>query len=171
MTYTTQETTINPNSSNISNHLNQYVLFKLNNELFSMNVENVKDILLPHQIIPIPLSSSEIVGCINLRGRIVTTIDLKQKIDLQSDQNFAKSMIIVVENNDYLYGFLVDSVVCVLHLNENDISPSPGNFSQKWDQVSTGIFNYNQQIVVILDNDILLRDYNNIEEHGIAAND
>lgn len=133
----------------------EYVIMSIDKQLFGISVYSVRDILAPQKITSIPLAPREVAGSLNLRGRIVTAIDLSVILNLgnKSPEDYKKSMSIVVENNGELYSLVVDSVGEVLTLKLTDIVTNPENLSAKWQNVSVGIFPQKDNLIVILDVD------------------
>ena len=133
----------------------EYVIMSIDKQLFGISVYSVRDILAPQKITSIPLAPREVAGSLNLRGRIVTAIDLRVILNLgsTSPEDYKKSMSIVVENNGELYSLVVDSVGEVLTLKLTDIVTNPENLSAKWQDLSVGIFPQKDNLIVILDVD------------------
>ena len=136
----------------------KYIMMRLNRSLFGMLVDNIEDVLTPHDITPIPLAPPEVMGSLNLRGRIVTAINLKVKLSLvknneNSDDKKKKSKQknIVIEHDGQLYSFLVDEVSEILDIAPEEIAGNPENISEEWKNYSKGIFTMKDELMVILD--------------------
>ena len=94
-----------------------FVSFSIAGQLFGIPVLKVQDVLASYKISRIPLAPPEITGQLNLRGRVVTAIDIRRRIGLLPRDGSDKSMSIVVDNDNELYSLIVDSVGEVLSLD------------------------------------------------------
>ncbi len=116
----------------------------------------VRDVLGPQTITPIPLAPAEIEGAMNLRGRIVTAVDLRRRLGLPSRPEGAKPMSIVVEHGGELYSMLADQVGDVVPLSAEDRAPNPPTLDHIWREVSRGVHRRDGQLLILLDVDRLL---------------
>ena len=92
-------------------NLDQFVTFTVNGQMFGVPVLRVQDILQTHKIASIPLAPAEVRGSINLRGRIVTVIDVRARLGLEpADENATNQMGVTVEMGMDLYTLLADSI-------------------------------------------------------------
>ena len=139
----------------------QYITMKLGDQVFGVPVSNVRDVIMPQGIARIPLAPTEIIGSLNLRGRIVTAMNMKAMLNIEGEYNFEKSMSIVVENNEELYSLVVDYVGEVINLTEVEIVKNPENMSKNWQEVSIGIYPIEERLIVILDVGKLLNKLHN----------
>jgi purine-binding chemotaxis protein CheW len=136
--------------------LQEYVTVQIADQLFGIPVLEVHDVLRKLSLTKIPLASPEVAGVLNLRGRIVTAIDVRKRLglpDLPEDQN---GMSIVVECQGEPYSLLIDSVGEVLGLNAEDLQQNPVTLDARWRDVSAGIFRLDDKLLVILQIDRLL---------------
>lgn len=135
----------------------EYVTFMIANQLFGIPVLKVQDVLSSCQITRIPLAPPEISGSLNLRGRIVTAMDVRRKLGLPSLDN-DQSISIVVEHQSELYSLMVDSVGEVQALKADEFERNPPTMESHFKEYSLGILRLNDQLMVILDVNRLL-DY------------
>lgn len=129
----------------------QYVTMRLGGQLFGLPVLAVQDVLKSQQITPIPLAAHEIAGALNLRGRIVTVVDMRRRLGIEPHQGQKKSMQVVVEHGGDLYSLLVDEVGDVMLLSKSDYESNPSNLSPQWLRVARGVFRLEEEIMVLLD--------------------
>lgn len=134
-----------------SGKVKQFVTMEVDNQLFGIPVLAVQDILRPQKITPIPLSPPEILGSINLRGRIVTVINMRARLSLPKRKDVKSCMQVVVDYDDEQYSLVVDSVGEVLSLSLSDFEHSPPNLSKNWQGVSMGVYRLENRIMVVLD--------------------
>ena len=93
----------------MNNNENQYVIFKLENEFYGINISHVQTIEKMLEITRVPKTQSYIKGVINLRGEIVPVIDLRDRFNLHKREYDKEARIIVNRIDDILIGFIVDS--------------------------------------------------------------
>lgn len=134
----------------------EYVTMKLGGQLFGISVMNVQDVLRRQEVTAIPLAPDIVAGLLNLRGRIVTAIDMRVRLDMPTFDNRDAVMHVVVENQGELYSLMVDGVGDVLSLPVNAVERAPSNLSESWSSVSSGVFKLKQQLLVILDIDHII---------------
>lgn len=135
-----------------------YVSFKIAEQLFGIPVLQVQDVLSSQQITPVPLAPPEIAGSLNLRGRVVTMIDMRRRLGLPPRADDAGEMSIVVEHGQDLYSLIVDSVGEVLALSADSYEHNPPTLDAHLRDYSNGIYRLNDTLLVVLDVDKLL-DY------------
>lgn len=147
------ELTVIDDSINIlaSDAANEFSTFMLAGQLIGIPVLDVQDILNPMPLTKIPLSGTEIAGLLNLRGRIVTAIDMRSRLNLPKLEDEKDRMSIVVERNEELYSLLVDSVKDVVNIPPSKYEPNPANLEATWADVSNGVYRLEKQIMIVLD--------------------
>jgi purine-binding chemotaxis protein CheW len=120
-------------------------------QLCGVPVLAVRDILGEQVITRIPLAPPEIAGSLNLRGRIVTAIDLRRRLRLPPAPPGQARMSVVAEQGGELYALLVDQVSEVLSLNAAEFERNPPTLDKTWAEFSTGIFRLDGRLLVVLD--------------------
>lgn len=98
-------------------------------------------------------------GIINLRGKIVTVLDIETKLGLPSNPVGADSRILIVAWNHEKVGLLVDVVTEVINLDKEQIGPVPLNISAKLSQFNNGVYNNADRLIGILDLDKVMADH------------
>ncbi len=133
--------------------LQQYVAMLLDNQLFGIPVASVHDVLQNPSVNPVPLAPSEVAGSLNLRGRIVNAVDLRQRLSLGNRTVSAsqKVMCVVIEHRHEMYGLLVDSVRDVLSLDEADYEKLPSTVDPRWRDVCSGIYKLDKELLLVLE--------------------
>jgi len=134
-----------------------FVTFVIADQLFGIPVLTVQDVLGPQRITRIPLAPVEVAGALNLRGRIVTAIDVRRRLGLPSRAKDDKGMSVVVENDGELYSLVIDQVGEVLSLPPEDFERNPATLSTRWREVAAGIYRLKGQLMIVLDVDRLLQ--------------
>lgn len=138
-------------------HSEDFVSFTIAGQLFGIPVLKVQDVLASYKITRIPLAPAEIMGQLNLRGRVVTAIDIRHRIGLSPRENDDKGMSIVVENDHELYSLVVDSVGEVLSLSSTAFESSPPTLDPSFRNYATGVYRLEHGLLVVLDVASLLR--------------
>ncbi len=152
------ETTRSRNANGPSDETEEFVTFTIAGQLFGIPVLQIQDVLSSYQITPIPLAPPEITGSLNLRGRVVTAIDVRLRLGLSARPKEAESMSIVAENEGELYSLMVDSVGEVLALSQSAYERNLPTLDAKFRAFSDGIYRLDKQLLVVLDVNRLL-DY------------
>lgn len=104
---------------------NQYVLFKLDDEDYGIEIEYVKTIEKTLNITRVPNTKPYVKGVINLRGEVIPVISLRERFGLPVKDNNNDTRIIIVSIKDYVVGLIVDSSSEVIHLDDNEIDNPP----------------------------------------------
>ena len=126
-----------------------FVTLTVANQLCGIPVLGVRDILGEHKITRIPLAPPEIAGSLNLRGRIVTAIDLRQRLRLPAAPADQPRMSVVAEPG--VYALLVDQVAEVMSLKASSFERNPPTLPPPWAQFSSGIYRLDGALLVVLD--------------------
>lgn len=134
----------------------QYVTVVIGGQLFGIPIERVHDVFMPDSMTKVPLSATEIAGVLNLRGRIVTAISMRQRLNLPPLEGNAMTMAVGIEYKGESYGLVIDKVGEVLSLPVGGHEPNPANLDGKWAAISGGVHRLDGQLMVILDVDRLL---------------
>ncbi|HEY7579083.1 MAG TPA: chemotaxis protein CheW [Acetobacteraceae bacterium] len=120
-------------------------------QLCGIPVLGVRDILAEHKITRIPLAPAEIAGSLNLRGRIVTAIDLRRRLQLPPAPAGQAPMSVVAEQGGELYALLVDQVAEVMSLQAGAFECNPPTLPPAWARFSSGIYRLDGRLLVVLD--------------------
>jgi purine-binding chemotaxis protein CheW len=134
----------------------QFVTLTVAGQLCGVPVLGVRDILSAQTITRIPLAPSEVAGSLNLRGRIVTAIDLRRRLRLPAAPAGAPGMSVVTEQGGELYALLVDQVSEVMSLRASAFERNPPTLPPAWAAFSSGIFRLDGALLVVLNVERLL---------------
>jgi purine-binding chemotaxis protein CheW len=135
-----------------------YVTLTVAGQLCGIPVLGVRDILAEQPITRIPLAPPDIAGSLNLRGRIVTAIDLRRRLNLPAPEGDKKRMSVVAEQGGELYALQVDQVSEVMSLDAKLFERNPPTLDRNWALFSDGIYRLDGRLLVIL-NVARLLDY------------
>ncbi len=137
-----------------------YVTMLVSGQLFGIPVLEVHDVFVPTRLAHVPMAPPEIAGVLNLRGRIVTAIDLRQRLGYEPREAGAQVMAVVIEYRGEPYSLLVDSVGEVLSLAEAAFERNPSNLDPKLREVSEGIFRLADSLMVVIQLDRIIQFLN-----------
>ena len=134
----------------------EFVTAMIGGQLFGLPISRVQDVFMPDKITRVPLASADVAGILNLRGRIVTAINMHCRLGLAKPETPGQLMAIGNEFKGESYGLLIDSVGEVLKLSPNERQANPINLDPALARVSAGVYRLSGQLLVILDVDRLL---------------
>lgn len=143
-------------SSVESGDLIQYVTMKIDGQLFGLPIDRVHDVFMPEAVTFVPMSHDAIAGVLNLRGRIVTAIDMRCLLGLPVQSRSNPLMAVGIEARGESYGLIIDAVGEVLDLPTHSKEPNPANLDERWRNIAAGIHRLEGQLLVILDVDRVL---------------
>lgn len=131
---------------------NQFCTFYVNDILFGVEVLDVQEVLRYQDMTDVPMAPSEIQGLINLRGQIITAIDLRNRMNLPARPDGVKPMNVVIRTNDEVVSFLVDSIGDVLDVDEANFEPPPRTVDNSTRELVSGVYKLeNKALMMVLD--------------------
>lgn len=133
-----------------------FVTMRVAGQMVGISVLVVQDVLRKLEMARVPLAQKEIAGIINLRGRIITVIDMRRRLGLAVAEEGAGCMHCVVEHREEMFSLMVDSVGDVLNIPLSRIDKSPANLEEQWKQVAAGVCRLDGELLVVLDVQALL---------------
>lgn len=128
-----------------------FVTMRVGAQMVGLPVLSVQDILAQQGLTKIPLAPPEVAGSLNLRGRIVTAIDMRKRLGLEPRPEDEPSMSVVVDFHGELYSLIIDAIGDVLSLPDNRFERAPATLDSTWLDVSTGVFRLDNEILVVLE--------------------
>ena len=136
--------------------MREYVTAIVAGEMMGLPILQVQDVFVPEGITRVPLAPTEIAGVINLRGRIVTLVDLRSRFGMAPRESDAPVMAIGVEAGRESFGLLIDSIGEVLQLADAEREPNPLHLDPRLARVSSGIHRLDGRLLMIIDVDRVL---------------
>ncbi|KAA2214808.1 chemotaxis protein CheW [Teichococcus oryzae] len=134
-----------------------YLTLTVAGQLCGVPVLAVRDIMAAPSITRVPLAPPEVAGSLNLRGRIVTAIDLRRRLGLPMREAGAPPpMSVVVEQGGELYSLLSDAVGEVVPLKSEGFAGNPPTLDTVWRDISHGVHRQDGQLLIVLDVDRIL---------------
>jgi len=129
----------------------QIVIFKLSDEDFCVDINQVIEIIRLQTIIKVPNAPSFVEGITNLRGTVIPIVDLKKRFNLPLSEKNDNNRIIVVNVTSRPVGFIVDSVTEVLHVEDSAIQEAPDIIKGIGKEYITSIINLKDRLIINLD--------------------
>ena len=129
----------------------EYITVIIEGQLFGIPVLAVHDVFVPRAVTRVPMSNPEVGGVLNLRGRIVTVIDMRERLELPARADGGASMAVGVEYRGESYGLVIDSVGEVLRVKNSEMQSNPSTLDRRWRSVSVGVQRLENDLMVVLD--------------------
>ena len=142
----------------------KYICFGLGQEEFGIPLLSVKEVLAIPDITPVPQTPPHFLGIINLRGSVISIMDLRAKFGIKSGTK-EETTVIILDFGDYQLGVVVDHVDSVVSLTPSQISGKPHIESSKSTDYISGVYRQDQKLVLILD----IAKALSVEDKNIAA--
>jgi purine-binding chemotaxis protein CheW len=133
----------------------EYVSITIGDQLFGLPISRVQDVFVLNQVTRVPLAGDDIAGVINLRGRIVTAIDLRRRLGVSGDVGRAK-IAVGIEGDGESYGLVIDAVGEVLKPGVETAEPVPVNLDERLKRFASGVHRLDDGLMVVLDVDAIL---------------
>lgn len=128
----------------------QLATFYVDTLLFGIDVMQVQEVIRRQELTRVPLASPVIEGLINLRGQIITAIDLRRRLGLPIRESGAHCMNVIVQTEDGSVSFVVDKVGDVVEVSEEQFEPTPTTLDPLHKEVVTGVYKLSNQLLLEL---------------------
>ena len=136
--------------------ITEYVTVMIGGHLFGLPIARVQDVFVPDRLTRVPLAPPEVAGILNLRGRVVTAIEMRARLDLGAREPGRPVMAIGIELKGESYGLLIDTVGEVMQLPNSACEAKPTNLDARLARVAAGIYRLEGQLMIVLDVDRVL---------------
>jgi purine-binding chemotaxis protein CheW len=137
--------------------LSEYVTFRLADQWLGIPVDMVQEVLMAQRIARVPMAPNAIAGFLNLRGQIVTAIDVRTTLDLPARDPAQGVMNVVVRQDGELFAFMVDDVGDVVAVADAALEVTPPSLDARWRAACQGIVRRDDDLLLILDVQAFLR--------------
>ncbi|MGD9610289.1 MAG: chemotaxis protein CheW [Desulfovibrionaceae bacterium] len=134
----------------------QLVTFSIGEEEFGVDILSVQEIIRMMDITKVPRAPDFVEGVINLRGKVIPIIDLRKRFGLSTRDHDKHTRIIVIEINNMIVGFVVDSVSEVLRIPASTVEPPPPVVSGLESEYISGVGKLEDRLLILLDLNKLL---------------
>lgn len=128
----------------------QFATFYVDSLLFGIDVMQVQEIIRYQEMTPVPLSSPIIEGLINLRGQIITAIDLRRRLGLPPLEEGKLPMNVVVHHEEEVVSLLVDQIGDVLELSHDQFEDSPETLDAVAKDLVKGVYKLEKELMLVL---------------------
>jgi purine-binding chemotaxis protein CheW len=132
-------------------HRRQFSTFLVDGLYFGIEVLNVQEVIRYQKMTRVPLAPSVVRGLINLRGQIVTAIDLRERLGLSARRGDAQPMNVVVRTADGAVSLLVDDIADVVTVEEDALEQVPETLPPMARELTTAIYKLKDRLLLILD--------------------
>lgn len=129
----------------------QFCTFYLGELFFGVKVENVQEVFRYQEMTRVPLAPSVVRGLINLRGQIITAIDLRARLCMDELPEDRKPMNVVVRTKEGVVSLLVDEIADVLEVSEEDFERPPDTIDELTKELVHGVYKLDKKLLLILD--------------------
>lgn len=133
--------------------LQQYGTFVVDDHLFGIEVRRIQEVIRAQEMTPVPLAPEVVGGLINLRGEIVTAIDLRRRLELETWPDGVAPMNVVVRVADGAASFLVDQIGDVIEVAADTFEEPPHHLSGPARSVIRGVHKLDDRLLLVLDID------------------
>lgn len=129
----------------------KYLTFRLGAENYGIEIEYVIEIIVMQEITKVPDMPEFIVGVINLRGSVISVMDIRKRFNLEAREFDDRTCIIVVNISNISIGLIVDTVNEVIDIPESEIDPPPRTHAGIGSNYIQGMGKVNEQVKILLD--------------------
>lgn len=129
----------------------RFLEFSLLTESFALPLESVREVLALGEVTPIPSVPNHVKGVMNLRGQVITVVDMRTKFRMKTEAYQAETAIIILDNANHAVGIIVDTVNSVISLEDEAISRSPEIESSVASDYIAGIARVEKKLILLLD--------------------
>ncbi len=141
---------INAASQALGTQFSRYLCFTLGDEEYAIPLLSVKEVIAVPEITPVPQTPPYFMGIMNLRGQVISILDLRSKLGIKPAPS-AETAVIICDLGQMVIGVIVDSINSVLAPKEGEIAPRPDLQHSKTGDYVTGVYRHHQKLVLFLE--------------------
>ncbi|HBR01247.1 MAG TPA: chemotaxis protein CheW [Ruminiclostridium sp.] len=130
--------------------IQQLIKFHVGDEAFGIEITQIYQILKPQEIFKVPNTPPFIEGLLNLRGTVLTVFNLRKRFNMPDRENDENTRIITVNVNDYLLGFIVDSVTEIVRVPDEEIESTPPSLVNFDRRFLSGVAKVEDKLILLL---------------------
>jgi purine-binding chemotaxis protein CheW len=128
----------------------QFCTFFLDGLFFGVEVSSVQEVIRPQKMTRVPLAPAAVAGLINLRGQIVTAIDLRQRLGLRAKPDCLQPMNVVVRSDECAVSLLVDDIGDLVEVSEENYEPPPETLQGEARKLIRGVYKLADRLMHVL---------------------
>jgi purine-binding chemotaxis protein CheW len=138
------------------------LIVNIGEHYFAAPIDNIQDVILRSPTTKVPLASKHIIGLLNLRGHVVTEINVAYTLGIEDDSELddTNGYSIVINHGNEMFSMVFEGVGDVIDINTDDIEQLPDTSNKDWLSMTRGIFRTQERLIVILDFERLLAALN-----------
>jgi purine-binding chemotaxis protein CheW len=129
----------------------QFCTFSLDQLLFGVDLKAVQEVIRELPMTPVPLAPNVVAGIMNLRGQLVTALDLRQQLEMEPGKPGVIPMNVVVRSQDGAVSLLVDQIGDVVEVNESSFERTPETLQGKIRTMILGVHKLDTRLLHVLD--------------------
>lgn len=129
----------------------QLVVFNLGEEDFGVAIDQVREIIRMTGITTVPKAPASVLGVINLRGKVIPVVSLRERFGFEAQEPTEATRIVVCDMGDQTVGFVVDAVTEVLRVGDEAIEPAPQAATGVESRFISGIGKVDDRLIIVLD--------------------
>jgi len=137
-------------------NIDEFFSCRVGDQWLGLPVAKVLEVIVQQQLTPMPLAPDAVLGLINLRGRIITEVDVRKLVQMESQTDGNVHVVIVQSSQGEDVGLLVDEVGEVASVDYQQYENAPDTLDSLWRQVGEGVINDEKRVTVIVNIDRLL---------------
>ncbi len=134
----------------LSENVVQLCGFKVRGGQYAISVLDVQEVIKPQPLTPVPLSPDFVTGLINLRGQIVTSINLRKLFQIEESAT-EEHMNIIVRSGESLYSLMVDEILDVIDVEQNTFETIPETINENIRKYISGVYKLEDTLLILLD--------------------
>jgi purine-binding chemotaxis protein CheW len=150
----------------------QLVKFHIADEVFGIEIKQIFKILKPQEIFKVPNTPPFIEGLLNLRGQVLTVFNLRKRFNMPEKVNYENTKILIINQNDLLLGFTVDSVSEIVRVPDEDFVETPPELVSFDRRFLSGVAKVGEKLILLLnlekiltpDEELQVKEI--VDEHG-----
>jgi purine-binding chemotaxis protein CheW len=135
----------------------QLCTFLVDGLLFGIDVKRVQEVIRYQEMTPVPLAPAVVHGLINLRGQIVTAIDLRTRLHLSERAAGQLPVNVVARNDEGAVSLLVDEIGDVVEVDESSFEPPPQTLNPVSKALIHGVYKLEPQLLLLLNTELAVR--------------
>lgn len=132
-------------------HTSQFCTFYLDKLLFGVELKTVQEVIRSLEVTQVPLAPQVVSGLINLRGQIVTAVDLRRRLEMEPRAAGVSAMNVVVRSEDGAVSLLVDEIGDVVEVDDSTFERPPETLRGPVRLIITGVHKLNNRLMLVLD--------------------
>lgn len=136
----------------------RFLTFHLGKEIYGLEIRHVTEIIVLQEITKVPDLPEFIIGVVNLRGNVISVMDMRKRFHLETKEYDDRTCIVVVNIKEITIGLLVDTVNEVLNIPEKQVDPPPKSHSGIKSSYVMGMGKVDEQVKILLDIEKILHE-------------